>query len=264
MKRFSIFQITLQKFFCPFQCHKTSHHFAMNQFQNNPPVIKTKSHPRSKFTPEEDNILKQLVNVIGTNDWQSIARHMKGRNSRQCRDRWQNYLSPDVVNGPWTDEEEELLVQKYNEFGPSWKLIATFFPTRTDINIKSRWHLRERRIKKKELQIKKALLKRPLKKAVKITALRNLQTQNTVVNEQIFNQLRLSNFIQQQARLMNSKKIEIKTEHIPLFENNKLDSSKYFEDDDDETFNSYFECWDSLLMNNENSLADEQSLENLF
>ena len=71
MKRFSIFQITLQKFFCPFQCHKTSHHFAMNQFHNNPPVIKTKSHPRSKFTPEEDNILKQLVPVTNVDPFSS-------------------------------------------------------------------------------------------------------------------------------------------------------------------------------------------------
>lgn len=121
-----------------------------------------KTHPRAKFTQSEDELLIQLVENFGTNDWQSISHQMPGRNSRQCRDRWQNYLSPDVVNGPWTPEEEELLVKKYEELGPSWKQIATFFPTRTDINIKSRWHLRERRLKKEDLQMKKALLRKKI------------------------------------------------------------------------------------------------------
>ncbi|OHT05631.1 hypothetical protein TRFO_26508 [Tritrichomonas foetus] len=128
--------------------------------------VEKKAHPRSKFTPEEDEVLKSLVTRLGTNDWQTISHQMGGRNARQCRDRWQNYLCPDVVNGPWSDEEEELLVQKFQELGPSWKQIASFFPTRTDINIKSRWHLRERRIKKEELQKKKALLKQPYRRAI--------------------------------------------------------------------------------------------------
>lgn len=119
-----------------------------------------KSHPRAKFTQEEDEKLSKLVQTFGTSDWISISYQMPGRNSRQCRDRWQNYLSPEVVNGPWTAEEEDLLVKKYNEFGPSWKQIATFFPTRTDINIKSRWHLRERRLKKEDLQMKRALFRK--------------------------------------------------------------------------------------------------------
>lgn len=122
--------------------------------------IMKKTHPRAKFTQSEDELLIKLVETIGTNDWQSISHQMPGRNPRQCRDRWQNYLSPDVVNGPWTSEEEELLVKKFEELGPSWKQIAMFFPTRTDINIKSRWHLRERRLKKEDLQMKKALLRK--------------------------------------------------------------------------------------------------------
>lgn len=116
-----------------------------------------KSHPRVPFSKDEDNLLKKLVNKYGTANWAPISKQMPGRNSRQCRDRWLNYLSPDVVNGPWTAEEDELLVQKYNEIGPYWKKIAAFFPTRTDINIKSRWNLRERRIKKEKLEAAKNL-----------------------------------------------------------------------------------------------------------
>lgn len=72
-----------------------------------------KSHPRVPFTKAEDKKLRELVNRHGTSNWIPISKQMPGRNARQCRDRWLNYLSPDVVNGPWTAEEDELLVKKY-------------------------------------------------------------------------------------------------------------------------------------------------------
>lgn len=116
-----------------------------------------KSHPRVPFTRDEDILLGKLVDICGTADWAKISKQIPGRNARQCRDRWLNYLSPNVVNGPWTAEEDELLVKKYEEIGPYWKQIATFFPTRTDINIKSRWNLRERHIKKEKIMMAKII-----------------------------------------------------------------------------------------------------------
>jgi hypothetical protein len=103
-----------------------------------------KLHPKTKFTQQEDSELRKVVGELGTNDWQQVSLQMPGRNARQCRDRWLNYLSPDVTNGPWTPAEEQLLMDKYDEFGATWKHIAMFFPTRTDINIKSRWQLMQR------------------------------------------------------------------------------------------------------------------------
>jgi hypothetical protein len=107
-----------------------------------------KLHPKTKFTQQEDLNLTDVVRELGTSDWQQVARQMPGRNARQCRDRWLNYLSPDVSNGPWTPAEEQLLIEKYAEFGATWKHIATFFPTRTDINVKSRWQLMQRHRRK--------------------------------------------------------------------------------------------------------------------
>lgn len=115
-------------------------------------VTKRKRNPRKMFTPTEDSLLKDLVRRYGTYDWKSISEFVKGRGPRQCRDRYLKYLSPEVVNGPWTHEEEELLVEKYNIFGSSWKLIATFFPTRTDVNIKSKWKKMQRRMNKERLK----------------------------------------------------------------------------------------------------------------
>jgi hypothetical protein len=89
----------------------------------------------------EDILLRKLVSEIGENNWARIAAEMRNRNPRQCRERWFNYLSPNIRNVPWTDVEDALLVNKVKEYGQSWHRIAQFFPMRTDINIKNRYHV---------------------------------------------------------------------------------------------------------------------------
>jgi hypothetical protein len=110
------------------------------------PMAKTsRPHPRNVFSAEEDSQLAQVVGELGTNSWEAVAAFVAGRNPRQCRDRWRNYLAPNVGNGPWTPAEEELLIAKQAELGCAWTQIARFFRSRTDINIKSRWHQIQRR-----------------------------------------------------------------------------------------------------------------------
>jgi hypothetical protein len=102
-------------------------------------------HPRKAFAVEEDIRLVRAVEDLGTGSWSVIAACLSGRNARQCRERWRNYLAPNIDNGPWTQAEEELLIVKHAELGAAWKQISAFFPFRTDINIKSRWHQIQRR-----------------------------------------------------------------------------------------------------------------------
>ena len=114
-----------------------------------------KPHPKSKFSEEEDERLRSLVAEFGDTDWHLIARKMENRNARQCRERWRNYLCPDVDNGPWSEEEDQRLDEMYAIHGPKWKYIANFFPGRTDINIKSRWQVHLRRASKQLIQGRK-------------------------------------------------------------------------------------------------------------
>lgn len=94
---------------------------------------------RKVFSPDEDTLLKALIEKYGF-QWNAIADHMPSRNSRQCRDRWNNYLRPKINQSPWTEAEDKLLYQKYGEYGPKWYLLSEFFNNRTLNNIKNRWN----------------------------------------------------------------------------------------------------------------------------
>lgn len=104
------------------------------------PNTNEKSSKRKKFTPEEDEKLKELVNEIGLGKWEKIATLLPGRNGRQCRDRYRNYLSPGFFNGQWTQEEDDLLASKYFEIGPHWSQIVKSFPNRSANSLKNRWN----------------------------------------------------------------------------------------------------------------------------
>ena len=94
---------------------------------------------RQLFTPAEDMQLCSLVACLGARNWDEIAKQMPGRTGRQCRDRYKNYLSPEISTIGWTYEEERLLAEKYAEFGPKWSKIAEFFQGRTGTALKNRW-----------------------------------------------------------------------------------------------------------------------------
>ena len=96
---------------------------------------------RQAFSPAEDDLLRKLVEKHGENNWAEVAEHMPHRNSRQCRDRWRGYLRPTLVNSQWLPEEDQILLKKYEEFGPKWSVIGHYIPGRSEINIKNRWKL---------------------------------------------------------------------------------------------------------------------------
>lgn len=98
-----------------------------------------KNH-RIKFSREEDEHLKKLVEKMGPRKWKNIARNMPGRTERQCRDRYKNYLMPGYFNGQWTREEDEMLLRKHKELGSKWSVMTKFFKNRNANSLKNRWN----------------------------------------------------------------------------------------------------------------------------
>lgn len=113
-----------------------------------PTIAARRPHPRSKFTPVEDNLLVKYVQEFGDSNWETISKLIPNRNPRQCRERWTNYLSPTVSKAPFTPEEDALLEQKHKELGPKWVNISKFFQNRTDTMLKNRYLVLSRRATK--------------------------------------------------------------------------------------------------------------------
>lgn len=94
---------------------------------------------KCKFTKLEDEKLKKVIEEVGEKDWNLIAKKMAPRTARQCRERWTNYINPEISKTPWTQTEDDLLLEKQMIYGNHWKEMVQFFPNRSKNSIKLRY-----------------------------------------------------------------------------------------------------------------------------
>ena len=54
---------------------------------------------KGTWSPEEDRLLLEWVKRLGTGNCEEIASHIEGRSAGKCRERYTNYIGPDVKKG---------------------------------------------------------------------------------------------------------------------------------------------------------------------
>ncbi|KAJ4893210.1 myb domain protein 3r-3 [Raphanus sativus] len=93
------------------------------------------------WTTEEDETLRQAVCTYNAKSWKKIAEFFPDRTEVQCLHRWQKVLNPDLIKGPWTQEEDEKIVELVGKYGPAkWSTIAKSLQGRIGKQCRERWH----------------------------------------------------------------------------------------------------------------------------
>ncbi|KAK3541304.1 hypothetical protein QTP86_020974, partial [Hemibagrus guttatus] len=94
-----------------------------------------------KWSREEDERLKKLVEQNGTDAWRLIANYFPTKTDGQCQHRWQKVLNPELVKGPWTKEEDQRVIELVHKYGPKrWSVIAKHLQGRIGKQCRERWH----------------------------------------------------------------------------------------------------------------------------
>ncbi|XP_061995324.1 transcription factor MYB3R-3-like [Rosa rugosa] len=101
----------------------------------------TRRSTKGGWTEEEDRILTDAVEKHNGKNWKRIAECVRGRTDVQCLHRWQKVLSPDLVKGFWSKEEDDLIIELVAKQGnKKWSEIAKSLPGRIGKQCRERWH----------------------------------------------------------------------------------------------------------------------------
>jgi hypothetical protein len=99
------------------------------------------AYDRRQWTEQEDQILLEMVNKLGTKSWAEIAKQCPGRAPKQCRHRYLNKVDPKRNIDAWTDEEDKKVVAAQMKLGNRFAEIAKLLDGRTESVVSHRWHV---------------------------------------------------------------------------------------------------------------------------
>ncbi|KAI3717652.1 hypothetical protein L1987_69406 [Smallanthus sonchifolius] len=101
----------------------------------------TRRSTKGQWSAEEDEMLCKAVQQFNGKNWKKIAECFKDRTDVQCLHRWQKVLNPELVKGPWSKEEDEVIVRLVEQYGAKkWSTIAQHLPGRIGKQCRERWH----------------------------------------------------------------------------------------------------------------------------
>ena len=203
-----------------------------NSIRNSEPkIISNKKQSKSQRIPikkgqwslQEDKLLLEWVKKNGTKNWEACGRFVQGRKGKQCREHWNNCLSPGLVKGEWTEEEDFLIMFFYEKCNGSWKKIVPLFNGRIENAIKNRFYSQLRKHATKNMNSKD---RRRLCARIKLNELKNYLNEALIEAKTDF--LKKTKMNEEQFNLFiknNEQKIKETTTIIIPEERENLDSN---------------------------------------
>ena len=92
------------------------------------------------WTPEEDEMLTNIVNKNPHMKWTEISKFFPNKTVPQVSGRWNKALKPDLIKGSWTKEEDETIIQFISINGDKdWSKLAILLPGRIGKQCRERW-----------------------------------------------------------------------------------------------------------------------------
>lgn len=96
---------------------------------------------KGPWTYHEDKLLLDaMASFSGHICWEKLSKRIPGRSAKQCRERWQFRLHPDVNKAPFQQWEDDIIIQERVNNGLHWTFIAQKLPGRTSCAVKNRWY----------------------------------------------------------------------------------------------------------------------------
>ncbi|KAG6047679.1 hypothetical protein E4U17_007418 [Claviceps sp. LM77 group G4] len=108
------------------------------------------SYRRGSWSPQEDDVLKRMVQKQGAKGWDEISKNIGSRSAKQCRERWHQSLDPRLRHGPITKEEGDVILDWVARKGPQWAEIGRHLKYRSDNAVKNWWNGVQNQSKRKE------------------------------------------------------------------------------------------------------------------
>jgi hypothetical protein len=102
--------------------------------------LRNKRFKSIKWTHEDDNLLVKLASSFHDQHkkWNIIAKSFHNKTAAECRHRFRT-IQPGIVKGPWTEDEDQLLISLVQRHGRKWSIISEQMQSRSGKQVRERY-----------------------------------------------------------------------------------------------------------------------------